>query len=168
MLEMDAGPQKIAKGALMRRDIWERLQVHWLHAQEMLQYCCQLKIIPVLWTHVVHEDKSLGTTDPHVEASAKLRWKVNNPLVLCSTRQLLPFSCTPGQLAPSFDFAQQQAPHSLRDGTLSAWGSQEPKLRWDMPLLPSCICWARCHQRQESGTVSSHSHHHCHDTEDGE
>lgn len=46
MLEMDAGPQKIAKGALMRRDIWERLQVHWLHAQEMLQYCCQLKIIP--------------------------------------------------------------------------------------------------------------------------
>lgn len=33
MLEMDAGPQKIAKGALMRRDIWEWLQVHWLHAQ---------------------------------------------------------------------------------------------------------------------------------------
>lgn len=75
MLEMDAGPQKIAKGALMRRDIWERLQVHWLHAQEMLQYCCQLKIIPGLWTHVVHEDKSLGTTGPHVEASAKLRRK---------------------------------------------------------------------------------------------
>lgn len=51
MLEMDAGPQKIAKGALMRKDIWEWLQVHWLHAQEMLQYCCQLKMI-LCWGHV--------------------------------------------------------------------------------------------------------------------
>lgn len=76
MLEMDVGPQKIAKGALMRRDIWERLQVHWLHAQEMLQYCCQLKIIPVLWTRVVHEDNSLGTMGPHVEVLVKHRRKV--------------------------------------------------------------------------------------------
>lgn len=129
MLEMDAGPQKIAKGALMRRDIWEWLQVHWLHAQEMLQYCCQLKIIPVLWTRVVHEDNSLGTMGPHVEVLVKLRRKVNNPLALCSTRQLLPFSCTPGTLAPPFDFAQQEGPHSLSDGTVSACGSQEPTLR---------------------------------------
>lgn len=122
MLEMDAGPQKIAKGALMRTDIWEWLQVHWLHAQEMLQYCCQLKMIPVLWTRVVHEDNSLGTMAPHVEVLVKLRRKVNNPLVLCSTRQLLPFSCTPGTLAPSFDFAQREAvrlcSHSLSDGTV--------------------------------------------------
>lgn len=91
MLAMEAGPQKIAKGVLMRRDIWERLQVHWLHAWEILQNHCQLKFIPVLWTHVVHEDKSVGTTGPHVQALVKLRRKVDNPLVLCSTRQLLTF-----------------------------------------------------------------------------
>lgn len=129
MLEMDAGPQKIAKGALMRRDIWEWLQVHWLHAQEMLQYCCQLKIIPVIWTHVAHEDNSLGTTDPRVEVLVKLGRKVDNPLVLCSTRQLLPFSCTPGTLVLSSDSAQQEGPHSLNEGTISACGSQEPKLK---------------------------------------
>lgn len=49
MLEMEAGPQKIARGALIRRDIWERLQVHWLHAGEILQNQCQLECIPVLW-----------------------------------------------------------------------------------------------------------------------
>lgn len=95
MLEMEAGPQKIAKGALMRRDIWERLQVHWLHAQETLQNRCQLQFIPVLWTHVVHEDRSVGTMGPHVQALVKLRRKVDGPLVLCSTRQLLA-SLSPG------------------------------------------------------------------------
>lgn len=147
MLEMDAGPQKIAKGALMRRDIWEWFQVHWLHAQEMLQCCCQLRIIPVLWTSVVHEDKSSGTTGPQVKELIKFRRKVDNPLVLCSTRQLLPFSCSPGHLAPSLDSAQQEGPHSLSDGTASGCGSQEPKLRWDVPLHPSCLCWGQgqCH-----------------------
>lgn len=91
MLEMEAGPQKIAKGALMRRDIWEWLQVHWLHAREILQNRFQLKFIPVLWTRVVHEDKSVGTMGPHVEALVKLRRKVDGPLVLCSSRQLLTF-----------------------------------------------------------------------------
>lgn len=95
MLEMDAGPQKIAKGALIRRDIWEWLQVHWLHAQEMLQYCCQLKITPVLWTCVVHEDNSLGTTGPHVEVLVKLRRKLEllhkaAPSLLLHTRNIGP------------------------------------------------------------------------------
>ena len=75
----------------MRRDIWEWLQVHWLHAREILQNHCQLKFIPVLWMHVVHEDKSVGSMGPHVEVLVKLRRKVDGPLVLCSTRQLLAF-----------------------------------------------------------------------------
>ena len=91
MLKMEARPQKIAKGALMRRDIWEWLQVHWLHAQEILQNCYELKFISVLWTHVVHEDKSVGTMGPPVEVLVKLRRKVGGPLILCSTRQLLTF-----------------------------------------------------------------------------
>lgn len=129
MLEMDAGPQKIAKGALMRRDIWEWLQVHWLHAQEMLQYCCQLKTIPVLGTRVVHEESSLGTMGPHVEVLVRLRRKVERSWLSAPQGSLLlPFSCTPGTLAPSFDFAQQEAPHSLSDGTVPACGSQKPKL----------------------------------------
>lgn len=88
---MEAGPQKIAKGALMRRDIWEWLQVHWLHAREILQNRFQLKSIPVLWTHVVHEDKSVGTVDPHGEVLVKLRRRVDGPLVLSSSRHLLTF-----------------------------------------------------------------------------
>lgn len=103
MLEMEAGPQKIAKGALMRRDIWERLQVCWLHAREILQNCCQLKFIPVLWTHVAHEDKSVGTMGPHVQALVKLRRKMNGPLGPCSTRQLLAF------LSPGLGFHTRKA-----------------------------------------------------------
>lgn len=50
MLEMEAGPQKIAKGALMRTDVWERLQMHWLQAWEILQSSRQQKCVPVPWT----------------------------------------------------------------------------------------------------------------------
>lgn len=119
---------------------------------------------------VVHEDRSVGTMDPYVEALVKLRRKVESPLVLCSTRQLVAF-LSPGlgsHMRKAFDFAQQEAPHGLSDRTVSAWESQEPKLRWGMLLHPSCLCWACSHQGQESGTGLSHSHHHGHDPEDGE
>lgn len=94
---------------------------------------------------MVHEDRSVGTMDPHVEALVKLRRKVDSPLVLCSTRQLVTF-LSPG-LGLHMRKAQQEGPHGLSDRTVSAWESQEPKLRWGMLLLPSCLCWACSHQR---------------------
>lgn len=120
MLEMEAAPQKTAKGALMRRDIWEWLQVHWLHAREILQNHCQRKFIPVLWMHVVHEDKSVGNMGPHLEMLFKLTKKMDGPLVLCSSRQLLAL-LSPGLGLPTrkagspFDLAQQEGPHGLSD-----------------------------------------------------
>lgn len=100
MLEMEAGPQKIAKGALIRRDIWERLQVHWLHAREILQNWCQLKCIPVLWTHVVQGDKC-GDHGGHVQALVRLQRIVDGSSVLSSTGSCRPsclwaWPCAPG------------------------------------------------------------------------
>lgn len=133
MLEIDSGPQKIAKGALMRRDIWEWLQVRWLHAWEILQIHCQLKCIPVLWMRVVHEDKSVGTMGPCVEVLVKFKRKVDGPLVPCSTRQLLAF-LSPGLVlqtsksGPMFWLCSARK-SPLSDRRVSACESQEPKLR---------------------------------------
>lgn len=92
MLDMEAGPQKIAKGALMRRDIWERLQVHWLHARQTAEplsakmYSCAVDTCG---------QKCGDDGSPHAgtgQAQEEGGWFLGS--LLCKAAPRLPFSST--------------------------------------------------------------------------
>lgn len=90
MLEMEAGPQKIAKGALMRRDIWERLQMHWLHARQAAEplsaktYSCARG--PCGQKCGDHRSPHAGTGQAQEEGG----WSLGS--LLCKAAPHLPFS----------------------------------------------------------------------------